>query len=80
MSVRSIARFLKMESTGGLFLMTAAVLALVVSDANAAAIRLYHRNGFLERAQRPMLKGDWDGPGQDWVLMVKPLEDPLKVG
>ncbi len=49
-------------------------LALVVSDANADAIRLYHRTGFSEVARRPIVKGDWDGPGVDWVLMVKPLD------
>ena len=50
-------------------------LALVVSDANADAIRLYHRTGFCEVARRPIVKGDWDGPGDDWVLMVKSLEN-----
>lgn len=55
-------------------------LALVVADANTDAIRLYHRSGFSERARRPMVKGDWDGPGQDWVLMVKSLEDRLESG
>ena len=50
-------------------------LALVVSDANADAIRLYHRTGFSEVSRRPIEKGDWDGPGDDWVLMVKPLDD-----
>lgn len=50
-------------------------LSLVVADANIDAIRLYHRYGFSEHARRPMVKGDWDGPGQDWVLMVKPLEE-----
>lgn len=49
-------------------------LALVVSDANENAIRLYHRNGFSERERRPIVKSGWNGPGRDWVLMVKPLE------
>ena len=48
-------------------------LALVVADANTSAIRLYRRCGFSEFARRAMVKGDWDGPGTDWVLMVKPL-------
>ena len=48
-------------------------MALVVSDASIPAIRLYERSGFEEIARRPMFKGDWTGPGQDWVLMVKPL-------
>ena len=49
-------------------------VALVVSDANADAIRLYHRRGFSERARRPKVKGDWEQPGNEWVLPVKPLE------
>lgn len=53
-------------------------LALVVSDANTNAIRLYHRNGFSEIARHPMVKGDWPGPGEDWILMVKPLKDHLE--
>lgn len=50
-------------------------LVLVVADANTEAIRLYHRNSFTEHARRPMVKGDWDGPGENWVLMVKTLEN-----
>ncbi|MBV7394482.1 GNAT family N-acetyltransferase [Mameliella sediminis] len=49
-------------------------LALVVAEANAGAIRLYQRCGFAEKARRAMVKGDWDGPGHHWVLMVKPLQ------
>ena len=48
-------------------------IALVVSDVSIPAIRLYKRSGFDEIARRPMFKGDWTGPGQDWVLMVKSL-------
>ncbi len=48
-------------------------IALVVSDASTPAIRLYERSGFNELARRPMFKGEWEGPGQDWVLMVKSL-------
>ncbi|UWR21276.1 N-acetyltransferase [Sulfitobacter sp. S190] len=50
-------------------------LALVVADENVGAIRLYQKCGFSEFARRSMVKGDWDGPGEDWVLMVKPLSD-----
>lgn len=50
-------------------------LALVVADVNSDAIRLYHSKGFSEIARRPMVKGDWVGPGEDWVLMTKPLVD-----
>lgn len=53
-------------------------LALVVSDANVDAIRLYYRSGFSDMARRPMVKGDWTGPGKDWVLMVKPIENDLE--
>ncbi|MBY6162533.1 GNAT family N-acetyltransferase [Mameliella alba] len=49
-------------------------LALVVAEANAGAIRLYQRCGFAEKARRAMVKGDGDGPGHHWVLMVKPLQ------
>lgn len=54
-------------------------IALVVSDANGSAIRLYRRCGFAERARRPIVKGDWDGPGRDWVLMVKPTQDVRRI-
>ncbi|PRY22284.1 acetyltransferase (GNAT) family protein [Aliiruegeria haliotis] len=50
-------------------------LALVVADENVGAIRLYQKCGFSEFARRPMVKGDLDGPGEDWILMVKPLSD-----
>jgi ribosomal protein S18 acetylase RimI-like enzyme len=50
-------------------------LSLIVSDANPAARRLYARLGYAERASRPMVKDGWDGPGEEWLLMVKPLGD-----
>lgn len=46
-------------------------LSLIVSDANGGARRLYERRGYRENASRPMVKADWDNPGQNWVLMVK---------
>jgi ribosomal protein S18 acetylase RimI-like enzyme len=46
-------------------------LSLVVSDANLGARRLYARLGYAERASRPMVKDGWDGPGEDWLLLVK---------
>lgn len=46
--------------------------SLIVSDANTRARRLYDSGGYREIARRPMVKDDWDNPGQEWVLMVKP--------
>ena len=46
-------------------------LSLIVSDANDNARRLYERVGYCETASRPMVKEDWPGPGENWVLMVK---------
>ncbi len=45
-------------------------MSLIVSDANPDAIRLYERHGYGEFASRPNIKGDWDGPGDHWILMV----------
>jgi len=52
-------------------------LCLIVADDNAAARRLYHRLGYRERATRPMVKDDWDGPGAEWLLMVKEVDAPV---
>jgi len=46
-------------------------LSLLVSDANSGARRLYSRNGYEEVATRPMVKGDWQNPGENWVLLRK---------
>jgi ribosomal protein S18 acetylase RimI-like enzyme len=46
-------------------------LSLVVADANAGARRLYRRMGYRETAQRPMVKEQWENPGENWVLLVK---------
>lgn len=48
-------------------------MSLIVSDANAGARRLYERVGYVERGTRPMVKEDWQNPGQNWVLLVKPF-------
>lgn len=48
-------------------------ISLIASDANELALPLYLKTGYEERARRPMTKGDWDGPGSEWILMVKPL-------
>jgi ribosomal protein S18 acetylase RimI-like enzyme len=49
------------------------LICLVVSDANAPARALYAAHGYTERARRPIFKGGWDGPGDDWILLTKPL-------
>jgi len=46
-------------------------LSIIVSDANTGARRLYERSGYVERATRPMVKGDWESAGQNWVLLAK---------
>jgi len=46
-------------------------LSLIVSDANVGARRLYERLGYEELDSRPMVKDDWQNPGQNWVLLVK---------
>ena len=46
-------------------------LSIIVSDSNLGARRLYERVGYEEIASRPMVKEDWPGPGENWVLMVK---------
>jgi len=46
-------------------------LSIIVSDSNAGARRLYERIGFAEVAQRPMVKEDWQNPGENWVLLLK---------
>lgn len=48
-------------------------ISLIASDANDLALPLYRKTGYDERARRPMVKGGWDGPGSEWILMVKAL-------
>jgi ribosomal protein S18 acetylase RimI-like enzyme len=48
-------------------------MSIIVSDANTGAWRLYERAGYQVVAQRPMVKDDWENPGENWVLLVKPL-------
>ena len=47
-------------------------LSIIVSDANTGARRLYERAGYREVARRAKVKEDWQSPGKDWVLLVKP--------
>jgi ribosomal protein S18 acetylase RimI-like enzyme len=49
-------------------------LCLVVADDNDAARRLYRRLGYRERANRPMVKDAWEGPGAEWLLMITELD------
>lgn len=48
-------------------------LSIIVADSNAGATRLYERMGYSEQASRPMIKEEWEGPGSNWVLLVKGL-------
>ncbi|MDZ7841900.1 MAG: GNAT family N-acetyltransferase [Gammaproteobacteria bacterium] len=48
-------------------------LSIIVSDANAGARRLYERQGYIEKAKRPMVKNGWRNRGANWVLLVKNL-------
>ena len=48
-------------------------LSLIVADANEGARRLYLRSGYEEIATRPMVKEDWPGRGDNWVLMRRDL-------
>jgi len=48
-------------------------VSVIVADANAGARRLYERCGYREIAGRPMVKEDWVGEGDAWLLLVKPI-------
>lgn len=48
-------------------------LSIIVADNNTGARRLYERVGYRERARAAMIKDGWDGPGAEWILLVKPL-------
>lgn len=48
-------------------------MSLIVSDANAGAIRLYQRQGYEAIASRPMIKESWQNPGTSWVLLRKEI-------
>ena len=50
-------------------------LSLIVSDANRDARRLYERLGYREVASLPMVKEQWQNPGENWVLMIRGLRD-----
>lgn len=48
-------------------------ISLIVSDANPAARSLYDSAGYRFQDSRPMIRSDWDGAGESWLLLVKPL-------
>lgn len=48
-------------------------LSIIVADSNRGARRLYERQGYQEQSQRRMVKAGWQGPGDNWVLLVKTL-------
>lgn len=50
-----------------------AALSIIVSDANAGAWRLYGGLGYRDCARRAMVKEQWEGAGENWVLFVKQL-------
>ena len=46
-------------------------MSIIVSDANHGARKLYERNGYIEVAQRPLIKENWVNAGENWVLLAK---------
>jgi ribosomal protein S18 acetylase RimI-like enzyme len=46
-------------------------LSVITSDDNVGARRLYERCGYIRLATRPMVKGDWENAGQEWILLAK---------
>jgi len=48
-------------------------LSVIVSEANTGARRLYHTCGYIERAERRMVKETWRNEGVRWLLLTKPL-------
>ena len=48
-------------------------LSIIASDANTGAIRLYERKGYRRKAERPMIKEDWQNPGENRVLLARDL-------
>jgi ribosomal protein S18 acetylase RimI-like enzyme len=44
--------------------------SLLVADTSRAR-RLYDRFGFREKARRPMVIGNWQNPGKDWLLLIR---------
>jgi ribosomal protein S18 acetylase RimI-like enzyme len=49
-------------------------LSIIVAGENTGAMRLYHRNGYQERARQPVVPYAGSAHGGDWVLLVKDLD------
>ena len=46
-------------------------MSIIVSDGNPNARRLYERTGYVVERLLAMVKEDWKGEGDNWVLMIK---------
>jgi ribosomal protein S18 acetylase RimI-like enzyme len=46
-------------------------LSIIVADTNKTAPRLYERQGYHEKARKPLVKEQFQYPGKEWVLLVK---------
>lgn len=66
------ARLADFETRAGA--MGAAAVFLEVSDANSAALALYHRAGYAEVGRRTSYYGNADGTRSDALLMRKSLD------
>lgn len=47
-------------------------MAIVVASENSGAMRLYRRDGYVERARRPLVPFPGYRRGGDWVLLTRP--------
>lgn len=45
--------------------------SVIVADSDGRSRRFFARNGYAEAARRPMVKGGWDTPGAEWILLRK---------
>jgi len=48
-------------------------LSIIVADGNENARRFYEKCGYSSAAARPMVKEDWENPGENWLLLTKAL-------
>ena len=49
-------------------------MSIIVSDANHGARKLYERQGYTRSGSRPMVKEQWENPGENWILLLKQLD------